>query len=248
MVGLKKLAGEGVSQTLFEAIDETGTIHHGRKVVLATGVRDIFPTLPGYRDAWGSFVFHCLFCHGYEEQGAQHAGILAAESSILTQLHMAMLVARTARRFAEKVTIFTHGSEEFATALREAGMDENGDGLQIETRPIVRLEQVVAVGGNRLLRVHLSPDHIHPDPSWVDVRFLAHAPDTQLTNEWPKMLGMETTSNGTYTLTEGTNESTTRGVFVAGDHALPGKIAQAVSSGVVVAAAIARQLLTPEHC
>lgn len=166
---------------------------------------------------------------------------------MLTQLPMAVLVARTARQFAKSVTVFTHGETEFANALHQAGVSEK-DGIHVETRPIVRLEQATNTSGGQGLRVHLSANDRCTDTGAIDVRFLAHAPDTRLTNRWGEMLGLELTPAGTYKLTEGTNESSVRGVFVAGDHALPGKVAQAVSSGVVVAAALARQLLTPEHC
>lgn len=246
VISIMKLA-DGEAECHFQATDEMGVAYKARKVVLATGVQDIFPSLPGYQEAWGSSVFHCLFCHGYEEQGAQHAGVFGAESAILTQLPMAILVARTARQFAKKVTIFTHGEDESAKALQQAGASEK-DGIYIETRPIARLEQAADPSGGNGLRVHLAANDGGTESEAIDIRFLAHAPDTRLTNDWAEMLGLGLTSAGTYKLTEGTNESTVRGVFVAGDHALPGKVAQAVSSGVLVAAAVARQLLTPEHC
>jgi thioredoxin reductase len=40
-----------------------GTTH---RVLLATGVEDVLPALPGFRDLWGTGVLHCPYCHGYE--------------------------------------------------------------------------------------------------------------------------------------------------------------------------------------
>jgi thioredoxin reductase len=37
----------------FEAIDSTGKVWEGRKLVLAVGARDIPPDIPGYAAAWG---------------------------------------------------------------------------------------------------------------------------------------------------------------------------------------------------
>ncbi len=37
-----------------------------RRVLLATGVEDVLPPLPGFRELWGSSVLHCPYCHGYE--------------------------------------------------------------------------------------------------------------------------------------------------------------------------------------
>lgn len=41
------------AEGIFEAIDSTGNVWEGRKLVLAVGVRDIPPDIPGYAAAWG---------------------------------------------------------------------------------------------------------------------------------------------------------------------------------------------------
>jgi thioredoxin reductase len=43
-----------------------GARHDGRRLVLATGVADELPDLPGLRERWGSSVFLCPYCDGYE--------------------------------------------------------------------------------------------------------------------------------------------------------------------------------------
>ena len=40
----------------FEATDATGKAHTGRKVILASGVRDVYPDIKGYDEAWGRSV------------------------------------------------------------------------------------------------------------------------------------------------------------------------------------------------
>jgi thioredoxin reductase len=40
----------------FEAIDSEGVTWTGKKVVLATGAKDIYPDIPGYDDVWGRGV------------------------------------------------------------------------------------------------------------------------------------------------------------------------------------------------
>lgn len=49
VTGVEKLEEKG-----FEVIAEDGRRFWGRKLVLATGVRDIMPDLPGYEQSWGS--------------------------------------------------------------------------------------------------------------------------------------------------------------------------------------------------
>lgn len=40
-----------------------------RVVLLATGVKDVLPDVPGLAENWGSLVHHCPFCHGHELAG-----------------------------------------------------------------------------------------------------------------------------------------------------------------------------------
>jgi thioredoxin reductase len=48
-----------------------------RTVILATGLRDELPPVPGLAEAWGREVAHCPFCHGHEVAG-RRVGILGA--------------------------------------------------------------------------------------------------------------------------------------------------------------------------
>lgn len=58
------------------------------RLILATGVRDELPSIPGLAERWGRTVFHCPYCHGYEmEAGA--IGIIA--SSEAARHHAIML-------------------------------------------------------------------------------------------------------------------------------------------------------------
>ncbi|MEU4995158.1 NAD(P)/FAD-dependent oxidoreductase [Streptomyces sp. NPDC021622] len=43
-----------------------GPVLRTRHVVLATGLRDELPEIPGVRERWGRDVLHCPYCHGYE--------------------------------------------------------------------------------------------------------------------------------------------------------------------------------------
>lgn len=65
---VEEVAGNGGA---FSAtLAEHGTVH-ARRVLLATGVRDVLPPVPGLAQAWGTRVHHCPFCHGHEVAGAR---------------------------------------------------------------------------------------------------------------------------------------------------------------------------------
>ena len=57
-------------------------------LVLATGVVDELPALPGLAERWGTSVFHCPYCHGYELMEGR-IGVLA--TSELSMHHALML-------------------------------------------------------------------------------------------------------------------------------------------------------------
>ena len=38
----------------FHAVDASGKKWNGKKLILATGVKDIFPDIPGYEEAWST--------------------------------------------------------------------------------------------------------------------------------------------------------------------------------------------------
>jgi thioredoxin reductase (NADPH) len=40
-----------------------------RRLLLATGVEDLLPDIPGVAEAWGETVAHCPYCHGHELRG-----------------------------------------------------------------------------------------------------------------------------------------------------------------------------------
>lgn len=69
LLGLKALDatrnGDG-----FRVILENGESVTGAKLLLAFGVSDILPDVPGLAERWGRSVIHCPYCHAYEFSGA----------------------------------------------------------------------------------------------------------------------------------------------------------------------------------
>jgi thioredoxin reductase len=76
-------AGEGFRMALAGAEPLTA-----KRLVLATGVRDDLPALPGLAERWGKSVFHCPYCHGYELDRGR-IGVLATSP---LSMHLALLL------------------------------------------------------------------------------------------------------------------------------------------------------------
>lgn len=57
----------------FAATLADGSTVASRTVVLATGLRDVMPDVPGFAEQWGRTVHVCPFCHGHELSGKRVA-------------------------------------------------------------------------------------------------------------------------------------------------------------------------------
>lgn len=63
------------------------TTHRARRIILAMGVVDAVPAIPGLAQRWGRTVFHCPYCHGYELQQGR-VGVIATSALSLHQAHL----------------------------------------------------------------------------------------------------------------------------------------------------------------
>ncbi|MFT4199834.1 NAD(P)/FAD-dependent oxidoreductase [Gordonia sp. (in: high G+C Gram-positive bacteria)] len=104
-----------------------GTAVAGRALVVATGLTDQMPDLPGFAQRWGSTVLHCPYCHGWEVRG-QRLGVLAL-SPMAT--HQAQLI----RQWSDDLTLFTMGTD-VDDALRARLASR---GVKLVESPVVEL-------------------------------------------------------------------------------------------------------------
>lgn len=91
-----------------------------RRIILATGVKDSLPAIPGLSERWGRTVFHCPYCHGHELQQGR-IGVIATSPA---SLHQAQLLTEWG-----SVTLFLNGAlsldqdEERMLAVRGVGVN-----------------------------------------------------------------------------------------------------------------------------
>ncbi|MFF7678865.1 NAD(P)/FAD-dependent oxidoreductase [Actinacidiphila glaucinigra] len=67
-----------------------------RRVLVASGLVDELPDVPGLAERWGRDVVHCVFCHGWE--------VRDTAVGVLGSFHQALLF----RQLSEDVTLFLH--------------------------------------------------------------------------------------------------------------------------------------------
>src|SRR6185503_12304629 len=90
----------------------TGERLVAERLILALGVIDELPDVPGVAERWGQNIFHCPYCHGYE-LGEGPIGVLATQP---LSLHQAMMLPDWG-----KTTYFTRGFD--PTTEERAALD-----------------------------------------------------------------------------------------------------------------------------
>lgn len=148
-----------------------GTVDMARAVVIATGIGDELPDVPGLREEWGRSVLHCPYCHGWEVAG-QRLGVLSTSRA---STHPIELV----RQLSDRVTAFTGAADPLDedTAERFTARD-----IRIVTAAVrtVHREQDALV-----IATEDGTEHI------VDALFTAGAPALDL--DFAAALGLERT-------------------------------------------------------
>lgn len=117
-----------------------------RALVVATGVSDRLPEIPGLADGWGRTVLHCPYCHGWEVRGGR-LGVLATSPA---SLHQVKLI----RQWSDTVTVFAAGLGELDDGTERALAAR---GMRVERDPVA----TVAPGSSGELLVTTSGGASH---------------------------------------------------------------------------------------
>jgi thioredoxin reductase len=131
---VRVLAVEPLAPGFRVSLEEGRTVE-ARRVLLATGMVDELPDLPGYRELWGKSIFQCPYCHGWEVRN-QAFGVLATEEIFLD-------FSLFLTGWSKDIVVFTDGTLTVPTEQR----------LRLE-RAGVRLEE------RRIRQLHSREEHL----------------------------------------------------------------------------------------
>jgi thioredoxin reductase len=196
----------------------------GRRLMLASGVRDVLPDLPGVRERWGQTVLHCPYCHGYEIGGGP-IGVLGAGPM---SVHQPVMVAEWGQ-----VVLFLDGRLE-PDADQRRMLERRG--VVIEATPVAALEgDGAALDGARL-----------SDGRLVPLKAVFVGPRLRLNGALAQAIGceIEETPLGQIIRTDDLKQTTVAGVFAAGDAARAvSNITLAAADGVMAGIGLHRSLI-----
>jgi thioredoxin reductase len=210
-------AGGGFTVTL-----ENGESVSCRKLLLATGVVDDIPRLPGFREVYGACVHHCPYCDGWEHRDQAIA--------VYGQGHNGVGLALELTQWSERIDLCIDGDESLTAADRELLARHN---IPIHTERIVGLD----VHGDQLHGIQFAGGATLP----CDAMFFS-LPEHQR-SDLPAKLGCAFTPDGAV-LTNQNEATNVPGLYVAGDASRRAQFAiVAAAEGAMAAEAINRTLL-----
>ncbi|MFI6856567.1 NAD(P)/FAD-dependent oxidoreductase [Streptomyces sp. NPDC050416] len=211
----------------FAVVLAGGRTVRARRLVIATGLKDELPAVPGVAERFGRDVLHCPFCHGWEVRD-QPFGVLATSPA---SVHQALIVSQ----WSKDVRFFLHTvaegelSDQDLRRLAAAGVDV----VPGEVAELV-------VEDDRLTGVRLADGTTHAR----SVLFVGPRPVPQ--TGLLERLGAELheTPFGAYPVVDPTGLTTVPGVWAAGNAiGFAEQVVHAASGGYRAASAIVGDLL-----
>jgi len=207
-----------------------GRTVRARRLLVATGLVDELPDLPGLRDRWGRDVLHCPYCHGWEVRD-RAIGVLATGPM---SVHQALLF----RQWSADVTFFTHTmpppTDEQAEQLAARG-------IRVVDGEVASLEIVE----DRLTGVRLG------DGTVVGREVLAVSSRMAARADFLTALGLRPAEHpdgvGEYVPADTAGRTDVPGIWVAGNVTdLAAQVGTAAAAGAVAAAQINADLIAEE--
>jgi thioredoxin reductase len=191
-----------------------------RRILVATGLRDELPDIPGVRERWGRDLLHCPYCHGWEVRD-QPLGVLGGTPEAV---HHALLV----RQWSPDVTLFPHTD----TLTPEQREHLTARGIGIVEGAVARL----VVDNDQLQGVELGGTVIPRTAVFVRPRFVPNA-------ELLTGLGCAVDEHG-WVVHDPVGRTTVAGVWVAGNAADPrAQVISAAGEGSAAAIALNADLV-----
>lgn len=207
----------------FVVYNSEGQAIAARKILFATGIKDLMPEIKGFADCWGISVIHCPYCHGYEYRHEQ--------TGILANGDQAFEFARLINNWTKKLTVFTNGASTITESQREQLLKLNIGVIETAVQEIRHtdgfLEELLFGDGSSSKMTAL----------YAKIPFGQHS-------NIPAKLGCQMTDTG-YIQTDDFQKTSIPGIYAAGDNStMVRSISVTVGTGTKAGAFINHELIS----
>ena len=209
----------------FEVCMVSGDVFKAKKLIFATGVKDIMPQLEGFGACWGKSIIHCPFCHGYEVRN-RTTGILGNGDA-------GFEFAKMLLNWTSDLTLFTNGPSTLTEVQHKKLQQHN---IKVIEKPIAYFEQrngyLEQIVFNDLTDFAL-------EVLYAKLPFVQHC-------VLPFALGCDLTAQGLIKVNE-FQKTSVYGIYACGDSAnVLRSVSNAVASGTVAGAMTNKEISDDE--
>ncbi|SNR86176.1 NAD(P)/FAD-dependent oxidoreductase [Flavobacterium sp. ov086] len=206
----------------FEIKTESGLTFTSRKVLFATGVKDLLPDIKGFAECWGISVLHCPYCHGYE--------VKKEKTAIIANGEMGFEFAKLISNWTKDLRLLTNGkstlTEEEIKILQQHKIEILEDEIDSFEHENGNIQNI-----------------IFKNQSKISVKAIYARPPFEQHCHLPEALGCELTQQGLIKI-DAFQKTNIPGVFASGDSVIQARsVAMAVSSGSFAGASINKEFI-----
>ena len=210
------------SGSIFEITTAENDTFRGRRLIFATGIRDIIPNIPGFAECWGISVLHCPYCHGYEVRH-QKTGLLANGDA---GFEHASLISN----WTDDLTLLTNGKSSLSPEQSKVLEKHNIKIIQKEVQEIDHID-----GQIRRVTFKDNTDLVL-EALYARVPFEQHC-------SIPGQLGLELNELG-YIKTDNMQKTNIPGVYACGDNSSPMRtVSSAVATGTAAGMMLNKEMV-----
>ena len=196
--------------------------HTDKRLLLATGIKDIMPGIPGFAECWGISVLHCPYCHGYEVRAQKTAVVGDGDVGY----HVGMLLTN----WTKDLQILTNGPHSFSAEQLKALQNNN-----------------ISINEKKIGELMHNNGKVHTlgftDGTQENISVIYHKPQFQQHSNIYEQLGCGLNEMG-YLNVDMKQKTTVDGVYAAGDNTIMMRsVANAVAMGNMAGAMINAELI-----
>ncbi|MCX2573232.1 NAD(P)/FAD-dependent oxidoreductase [Pedobacter sandarakinus] len=197
-------------------------VYTSRKILLATGLKDVFPDIMGFESCWGISVIHCPYCHGYEVSGEKIGLLMNGDH--------AFEMAKNLNHWNKELSVLTNGKSQLSV--------EQTNKLRSKSIDIIEEEVSEFIHENGVLS-----GVMFKNGAFINLKAVYARCDVKQHLDFSQQLAVEYTDLKTIKVNE-LQQTNVAGVYAAGDcTTLMRTVSVAVSAGTMAAVMINKALI-----
>lgn len=209
----------------FEITTQSDENFTSKKLLFATGIKDIMPNIDGFSECWGISIIHCPYCHGYEVRNEKTA--------ILGNGDYGYEFSKLIHNWTKELTLYTNGKSTLTEEQTQKLIKYHIQIIETEIEKFKhhngQIENIVFKNGTK-----------------IAIKAIYARPPFEQHCTIPTELGCEINEQG-YIQVDAFQKTSIHGVYASGDNTTPMRsLANAVATGTLSGVMINREIMDEE--